>query len=692
MEGDMDKSALPCNDFFRYACGNYIKRYLRGGSRVVLKNKFLTLSTQNVLDAKKALDGMSSTTDPIFKKAYQYYDTCMKNSRSMSVYWQAVSQIGSSPVTDGSFNLQSWDANSALQSMKKFHDTNPLFTVGVGSDLFDSSQNIIRIRPPDTALLSKVSLENHMEGKPPKYPGFVLEDDIDEIQQLVSKFKNNVRSTFESAASAHTGKSADYIYSRLSDGLQVEADLINDVRATMTGMRLDKVYQRLTVANLTIITGGQIDWLKLLGGIFSGQSTATITNSTLVGMMIPVAYLKRIVKYFPSKDPYGLYSLPSYFAWTLLKKFSPVLPDTYFAAYYFGSKASDINSVGKEKWRACMLDTEVRMPLSIGMMFTKRVINKNIFNKTNVLLVEVRKAFHDGIDKVPWLDSPTRAAVKMKLKYLLGIIANPDMMNSTSLLARYINVRTRTDNLGDFFLSCVKNLVDNNLQLLHQPPSRIRIDDITASKKLYEVNAFYMAIKNRIMILAGILRSPFIYESGPWYINFGKIASILGHEILHGFDSTGLYYDKTGQIKPWWTAAASREFDVRKACIKSQYDGYKYGSKYINGTLTLGENIADHGGLKYAYLAYKSWAKKYPNEKKPDDLKSLNHDQLFFLSYAQMWCQAVSSNVKPYLLAGPHSPNKYRVIGSLSNFLPFAKAYGCGLGSPMNRRVKCPLW
>eukprot|EP00794_Sanderia_malayensis_P007514 gene7514-8349_t len=229
MEGDMDKSALPCNDFFQYACGNYIKRYLPNPSlsKTVRKNKFLTLNAQNVLDAKKALDGMSSTTDPIFKKAYQYYDTCMKNSRSMSVYWQAVSQIGSSPVTDGSFNLQSWDANSALQSMKKFYDTNPLFTVGVGSDLFDSSQNIIRIGPPDRALLSKVSLENHMEGKPPKYPGFVLEDDIDEIQQLVLKFKTNVRSTFESAASAHTGKNSSYIYSRLSYGLRVEADLLD---------------------------------------------------------------------------------------------------------------------------------------------------------------------------------------------------------------------------------------------------------------------------------------------------------------------------------------------------------------------------------------------------------------------------------------------------------------------------------
>ncbi|KAH9503342.1 Endothelin-converting enzyme 1 [Bulinus truncatus] len=167
---------------------------------------------------------------------------------------------------------------------------------------------------------------------------------------------------------------------------------------------------------------------------------------------------------------------------------------------------------------------------------------------------------------------------------------------------------------------------------------------------------------------------------------------VMGHELTHGFDDQGREYDKNGNLKPWWDPAAVKRFKDKTQCMVNQYSNYRLHGESERGRQTLGENIADNGGLKSAYYAYQKWVEHNGKEQLLPAV-GLSHEQLFFLSFAQVWCW----NSKPesdhmQVLTDPHSPAKFRVIGPLSNSPDFAKVYKCSEKSKMNPKQKCEVW
>jgi len=167
---------------------------------------------------------------------------------------------------------------------------------------------------------------------------------------------------------------------------------------------------------------------------------------------------------------------------------------------------------------------------------------------------------------------------------------------------------------------------------------------------------------------------------------------VIGHEITHGFDSQGRLFDKNGNVKDWWSDSSEYNFEDRARCLINQYSNYEVFGEYINGKQTLNENIADNGGIKLAYDAYQSWVDDNEKEGQLPDL-DLSVDQLFFIGFAMPWCSVYKKEAALYQLkTDSHTYNKYRVIGSLSNFKRFAKAFSCSSGSNMNPRDKCAVW
>jgi putative endopeptidase len=204
------------------------------------------------------------------------------------------------------------------------------------------------------------------------------------------------------------------------------------------------------------------------------------------------------------------------------------------------------------------------------------------------------------------------------------------------------------------------------------------------------VNAYYRPSLNDINFPAGILQPPFFDPNADAAVNFGAIGSVIGHEMTHGFDDAGRKFDAQGNLRDWWTPEDAKEFESRAACIDRQYSGYNaVDDVKVNGKLTMGENIADLGGLRIAHMALQDTL----GGKEPPKKDGLTADQRFFLAYAQVWCfDSTPEARRQRALTDPHSPGRYRANGAVSNMPEFQKAFGCKAGQPMVREEVCRVW
>jgi len=211
------------------------------------------------------------------------------------------------------------------------------------------------------------------------------------------------------------------------------------------------------------------------------------------------------------------------------------------------------------------------------------------------------------------------------------------------------------------------------------------------------VNAAYVPINNDITITAAILSDPvFNITSHPYFQNYGSLGSIIGHEYTHGFDNSGREYDKNGRQVETWSDSSITKFETQAQCVVNFYQGNTYhmpSSISVKGRQTLGENIADCGGIKEAYYAYIDKYSSIQSEDITNLYNGLDHKQLFFVSYAQNWCTKYVDEYLAYLVAvDVHSPGPLRILGPLANFDEFSNAFKCSANTKFNPSNKCTVW
>jgi putative endopeptidase len=206
------------------------------------------------------------------------------------------------------------------------------------------------------------------------------------------------------------------------------------------------------------------------------------------------------------------------------------------------------------------------------------------------------------------------------------------------------------------------------------------------------VNAYYEPSLNEIVFPAGILQPPFFNKEATDPVNFGAMGMVVGHELTHGFDDQGRQFDAKGNLTDWWTPESGKAFVDRVDCVKKQFDGYvAIDEVHVNGALTLGENVADLGGLKLAFEAMQAYAKAHPERAAPNS--RFTPEQQFFIGNAQAWCTAVRpQEARRLATIDPHSPEKYRVNGPLSNLSQFQQAFACKAGDKMAPQNRCEVW
>jgi predicted metalloendopeptidase len=294
------------------------------------------------------------------------------------------------------------------------------------------------------------------------------------------------------------------------------------------------------------------------------------------------------------------------------------------------------------------------------------------------LIDHVRGAMRDDVAHLPWMDDATRGPARAKLDKMRNVIGYPAKPKA------YDFAISKTA-YGQNVVASSRYEVQRSLRKIGRP-----VDPEDWGTPPVTVDAFYDSSRNSMNFPAGILQPPFFSEKYAAAVNYGQMGTTIGHELTHGFDDDGAKYDGDGNLHDWWSASAQREFKARTTCVIEQYNGYEPlpGIK-VNGALTVGENIADIGGVKLGFAAYR----QARAGQVPLVADGFTEDQVFFIAHAQGWCDKTRPEVvEMNLKSDPHTPRKFRVNGAVTDVPAFAAAFSCAVGKPMNPKNRCEVW
>lgn len=341
------------------------------------------------------------------------------------------------------------------------------------------------------------------------------------------------------------------------------------------------------------------------------------------------------------------------------------------ANFAFYSTALRGVEVMNPRWKRVSEIANFALGEALGQEYVKRTFTPEAKQKMIELVNNLKLAFAERIDKLDWMSAETKVRAKEKLAAITVKVGYPD---------KWRDYRSLNIDRGPYVLNvfrCIEFETNRSIAKAGQP-----VDRSEWGMTPQTVNAYYNPVFNEIVFPAAILQPPFFDVNADNAVNYGGIGAGIGHEITHGFDDQGRQYDKDGNLKDWWTEEDGKKFEAKAARVSKFYSMYvPIDTLHINGDLTNGENIADQGGMAIAYTAFQIEQKKNPQPKKIDGLTA---DERFFINYAQIWRGSYRDNsLRMQLLTNPHSPGKYRVLGTLSNTPEWYTTFGVKEGDKM---------
>ncbi|KAI0831469.1 Metalloprotease [Trametes gibbosa] len=347
----------------------------------------------------------------------------------------------------------------------------------------------------------------------------------------------------------------------------------------------------------------------------------------------------------------------------------------------------------------CVARVESVMGFAAGRYFVNETFGGASRDKATKVITDIVESFKESLKHLEWMDEESAKAAAGKasaIRVKVGFPLSPDTRDPWSIASYYARVRIDEDTFFENMLSArVADEVRRWLSLgMQRDPEKWEMYPSM-------VNAYFNPPSNEIVFPAGILQPPFFSQDWPGYMSYGSFGQVAAHELTHAFDSAGRLYNQNGKLEQWWTNKTSEGFNVRQKCIVDQYSNFtvddgKGGKVHVNGNLTSGENIGDSGIIQ----SYRAWKAQYDDGLHNGTeflLPGLNYtrDQLFFIAFARAWAQ----NIKPEsavarVRTDPHSPNRYRVEGTVSNLPEFAQAFKCSPNARLNppQEKRCIFW
>jgi putative endopeptidase len=373
--------------------------------------------------------------------------------------------------------------------------------------------------------------------------------------------------------------------------------------------------------------------------------------------------------------------LKAYMRWHVVHAQASLLPKAFVDENFaFYGKTLTGAQEQKPRWKRCVEATDNDLGEALGKVYVERTFGAEGKARTLEYVKEIEAAMGRDITAIDWMSPETKQAAQGKLAAVANKIGYPDKWRDYSAL-RVV----RGDAYGN---SQRANTFEYRRQMakIGKP-----VDKTEWGMTPPTVNAYYNPFENNINFPAGILQPPFYNKAADDAVNFGAAAAVVGHELTHGFDDQGRRFDPQGNLRDWWTEADGKAFEARALCVDKQYSSYTaVDDVKLNGKLTLGENVADNGGLRLAWMALSELMK---TKQLPEKADGLTPEQRFFVGWGQMWCENRSPEIaRLHAKVNPHSPGQYRTNGVVSNMPEFAKAFSCSANAPMISQPVCRVW
>lgn len=643
--GRMDSGADACNDFFQFANGSWVKNteipaaYSRWGTFNILADNNQNILKEVLDDAVKSNAAKGTETQLIA----DFYSSCMDET--------AIEKAGAKPLNP---YLKKIDKVKTPQDVNRlvaeFHAAGvpSLFGFGGGADAKNSSMNIAN------ASQGGLSLPNR---------DFYTKDDAKSVETR-AKFVEYMTNMFkllgdDAATAAANAQTVMKIQTRLAGASKSPVELRNP----------EARYNKKTLAQAAELTPN-FSWTDYMAtrGVPAVQEInigqpAFFTEVNKMLTEVPVAEWK------------------TYLRWMLLNSSATRLSKpfvdenfNFYSRYLQGTKEQ------QPRWKRCVGATDQAVGEALGKEYVKKAFTPEAQKRMSELIDNLFAAYRERLNELEWMSPETRAKALAKLatyQRKIGFNQNP---------RGYAGLALSRKSFFDNARSVAKFEIARNLKDIGQ-----KVDKTRWGMTPPTVNAYYNPSYNEIVFPAGILQPPFFNAAADDAINYGAIGAVIGHEITHGFDDQGSQFDAEGNLKSWWTKEDRAKFEERASCVVNQFNAYEVQPGLtINGKLTLGENIADLGGLKMAYAAYQ---KSLEGKPRPADIDGFTPEQRFFLGYAQVWAtKSTPEFERQQVLTDPHSNARYRVNGPLSNLPQFSEAFGCKAGQKMVRTDACLIW
>jgi putative endopeptidase len=638
----LDKSVSPCSDFYQFACGDWLKNNPIPSDQSVW-GRFTELRERNQRNLRDLLEtsAAKTTRTPVEQKIGDYFTSCMDE--------KAIDAKGIAPFKPTLERISAVASKSDLTAeLVRLHmnGVNAMFNISSGQDFKDATEMIAHVDQGGLGLPER---------------DYYFKQDA-KSADLRKRYVAHIAKMFELL-----GDNSAAAQKKAATVMSIETALAKGHLDVTARRDPNKIYHRMPVKDLAALTPA-IDWTRYLAGVGAPVTTLNVA--------VP-EFFKALEAQIRTES---LDDWKVYLTWHALHAAAPLLPSAFVNENFdFYSNTLTGAKELKPRWKRCVEYVDADLGEALGQKYVEATFGEQGKERTLKMVRALEKALEKDIQQLDWMTPATKKRALEKLHAISNKIGFPEQWRQYTFEVKKGDLLGNSERANTFEfkrqMAKIGKPVDKK-EWLMTPPT---------------VNAYYDPQNNNINFPAGILQPPFFDTKMDDAVNFGAIGAVIGHELTHGFDDEGGRFDAKGNLDNWWTEADYKEFEKRTACVAKQYSEFvAVDDLKLNGKLTLGENVADNGGLRIAYMALMDTiAGKTQNK-----IDGFTPEQRLFLGWGQIWCSNMTDQaLRLRTQTDPHSPGKYRVNGAVSNMPEFQKAFACQAGQPMVRGENaCRVW